>query len=814
MENRPADRETGTTRNSPHQGERKLKMKSEKTDRRNSIGMDATRKVIHLAERSGLILLLGVAMLFSSGFRAAEASEIVSITGQVEEIALPANVKEGMLVNDTMFVVFEEASNYILPVDLNVDISTPGDYGTDPLVPGVIRAGTEVWSYFVHMNTSTPFLSMNGSIEFGQPILGLIVEDLSLDASYPVVGNTSVIYPVTLPNRGIGFNFLEGDHVILTEHSVDATLSAQFGTLDQFRVIVGTPSVGLTFSIDYQGPTRNQADAFTGDLISEGDILTVGDGGIPGPNRPVLGPLGVPGIMIKDIDLGITNNALGEFRELDALSFGNDKGPRFRFSVDEFASGFIGPFGGGPTPNVHTEGAAFGNQEASADVFAYPGPAVPTAPSIRLGSRCILDGDGLSPPTPARRGMGLKEPNPYNSPVDDEGDNLDAMDLRTSSSDLNGPVFYSLDAAFVDWAETGAVPPNTGSAAANFVSGADILMVTPGTGAIATIYASAATLGLDLAEGEGSDDVDALALFDNGDGVFDANQANPGLDSTESDQIYFSVRRGSAVIGRIDSRLGIPITEADILTVPQAGGLSPYPAIFVPGEAMLLWTSRRDSVPATLTYDDLNALDRFIPRNQPVGTKDDVTILPEVTVALNPIDNDVAGGSGLDPASVMIFESPRHGTVVQIDTSNGFIHYRPDSGFVGKDTLSYIVGDDNGEFSDPTPMCLTISTVTSLPTGSEGLDVGFFKPAFPNPFRSSTGLMFSSMRGGRVQAEVYSISGRLVRKLVDDRVSAGQMTRVEWDGKNSRGEETPTGVYLIRVMTPDRVHQSRIVKLQ
>jgi hypothetical protein len=69
------------------------------------------------------------------------------------------------------------------------------------------------------------------------------------------------------------------------------------------------------------------------------------------------------------------------------------------------------------------------------------------------------------------------------------------------------------------------------------------------------------------------------------------------------DMLLFSVRRGSAVIGMLDSIFMAPISEGDILTTPvPAGG---PPGIFIAAEALGLATERGGAN----RNDDLNAMD-------------------------------------------------------------------------------------------------------------------------------------------------------------------------------------------------------------
>jgi hypothetical protein len=177
------------------------------------------------------------------------------------------------------------------------------------------------------------------------------------------------------------------------------------------------------------------------------------------------------------------------------------------------------------------------------------------------------------------------------------------VDVDTTRDDLTRRVYFSLDSAFIDPLEgPEAVEAGTGTALANGFVGGDVLAVLPGGGR-PTLYAGAATLGLDVIGGPDSDDLDALALLDDGDGVF-----TPGLDL-----LLFSVRRGSAIVGTPDY-FGIPIEEGDILidAYTGTGGIAPVgspPVVLIAGEWLGLATIRSDAITNFGFGDDLNALD-------------------------------------------------------------------------------------------------------------------------------------------------------------------------------------------------------------
>jgi hypothetical protein len=362
----------------------------------------------------------------------------------------------------------------------------------------------------------------------------------------------------------------------------------------------------MTFSIDYQS-----LSVTSGTGIEEGDILTVNDGLPELLGAPCASP-GPPTVVLSgQYDLGIipgggTSGAEPcppfypcngpEIREVDALSYGWDgSGTGLWFSVEERAVGIAGT-----APDVASEGAG-GPQEASADVFEYLGPAPEPAPGggTTYGNVAVVDGDAVAPS--GAPGIGLLEPNPPNDPWVDFGDRLDAFDFGTPPSCLDGPIYLSLRGAFSDpeewefttypsycpWMSTSCI--NGYWYSGGPWSGADILVWTSSGGL--SVWAHAASLGLD----PDSDDIDALAIYEDGDG-----QPEPGDD----DLIFFSVKRESILVGQLDSRLGRPIGQGDILRVPALGAT---PEIWVTAEALGLAFSS----PRSTADDDLDALDSF-----------------------------------------------------------------------------------------------------------------------------------------------------------------------------------------------------------
>jgi hypothetical protein len=73
---------------------------------------------------------------------------------------------------------------------------------------------------------------------------------------------------------------------------------------------------------------------------------------------------------------------------------------------------------------------------------------------------------------------------------------------------------------------------------------------------------------------------------------------------------------------------------------------------------------------------------------------------------------------------------------------------------------------------------------------------------YPNPFNSTTTIVYSVANLGPIPAEItieiYDITGRKVRTLVNERKGVG-VHRVVWDGGGDSGKQMPSGVYFARI---------------
>ena len=100
-----------------------------------------------------------------------------------------------------------------------------------------------------------------------------------------------------------------------------------------------------------------------------------------------------------------------------------------------------------------------------------------------------------------------------------------------------------------------------------------------------------------------------------------------------------------------------------------------------------------------------------------------------------------------------------------------------------------------------------VAAVAGGPSGSRLL------PNSPNPFRGRTDVRFQMDRGGRVELAVYSVAGRLVRKLAEGRYEPGTHV-LAWDGRDAGGRPLASGVYFVRLQGEGVSETRRVVMLK
>lgn len=84
---------------------------------------------------------------------------------------------------------------------------------------------------------------------------------------------------------------------------------------------------------------------------------------------------------------------------------------------------------------------------------------------------------------------------------------------------------------------------------------------------------------------------------------------------------------------------------------------------------------------------------------------------------------------------------------------------------------------------------------------------------YPNPFNASTIIPYSLPRATDVKLEIFNLLGQRVRVLVNERQSAGH-EKVIWDGKDDKGMDVSSGIYLYRLQTKEHSDSKKMVLMR
>ncbi len=84
---------------------------------------------------------------------------------------------------------------------------------------------------------------------------------------------------------------------------------------------------------------------------------------------------------------------------------------------------------------------------------------------------------------------------------------------------------------------------------------------------------------------------------------------------------------------------------------------------------------------------------------------------------------------------------------------------------------------------------------------------------YPNPFNPATQIKFSIPEASRVNLQIFDITGKEIRTLVNKNFEAGNYS-TEWDGRNNSGEVVPSGVYFYRIMADNFVEAKKAILLK
>lgn len=84
---------------------------------------------------------------------------------------------------------------------------------------------------------------------------------------------------------------------------------------------------------------------------------------------------------------------------------------------------------------------------------------------------------------------------------------------------------------------------------------------------------------------------------------------------------------------------------------------------------------------------------------------------------------------------------------------------------------------------------------------------------YPNPFNPSTTIEYSLREKSEVSIAVYNILGQKVVELVNETQPAGSHSAI-WDGRNSSGAESATGLYFYRISAGEFIKVKKMMLIK
>ncbi|MFQ5632378.1 MAG: FlgD immunoglobulin-like domain containing protein, partial [bacterium] len=84
---------------------------------------------------------------------------------------------------------------------------------------------------------------------------------------------------------------------------------------------------------------------------------------------------------------------------------------------------------------------------------------------------------------------------------------------------------------------------------------------------------------------------------------------------------------------------------------------------------------------------------------------------------------------------------------------------------------------------------------------------------YPNPFNPATAISYQLPDFGKVHLAIFNVLGQKIRTLVNGEQNPGAY-KIDWDGKDDHGMESPSGIYLVKLVAGEVVKIVQAVKLK
>jgi len=86
-------------------------------------------------------------------------------------------------------------------------------------------------------------------------------------------------------------------------------------------------------------------------------------------------------------------------------------------------------------------------------------------------------------------------------------------------------------------------------------------------------------------------------------------------------------------------------------------------------------------------------------------------------------------------------------------------------------------------------------------------------PNYPNPFNPSTNISYQLSKSGYINMAIYNLRGELVSTLISKKQNAGKYS-IDWIARDMKGDELPSGVYILRLSSGNIIKSHKIMLMR
>ena len=195
----------------------------------------------------------------------------------------------------------------------------------------------------------------------------------------------------------------------------------------------------------------------------------------------------------------------------------------------------------------------------------------------------------------------------------------------------------------------------------------------------------------------------------------------------------------------------------------------------------------------------------LLPKNQnkPIAVNDFISMDSAVTVVIDVQDNDIDPDG--DELTTTIISGPGNGTAVVVNSDS--IEYTPDPGFIGIDTITYVICDNGTPVMCDTAMIIidvnSGVAINELNTGNN--DITLFG-IYPNPFNENILLQYYVNQTGNIRLSLIDVSGKVVLSRILKNVQKGlHHSRLDCN-------DISAGAYILILESDNQICKRKLIK--